>query len=185
MILAALFINGESTFHEITPTRDHTENLLEHFNYNIDRSKNSLSFKGRQSLIAKDINIGSDISSAAFFIVAALIVDGSELHFRNININIYRTGLVTVLKNMGGDIDITNTKLISNELVADIRVKHSNLKCIHIDGEIIPSLIDELPVLFIACALASGKSIISGIEELRHKESDRIKSMEEGLNLLA
>ena len=181
LILAALFIEGESTFYETIPTRDHTENLLQHFNYEIDRSENSLSFKGRQTLIAKDIEIGSDISSAAFFIVAALIVDGSELLFRNININIYRTGLITVLKNMGGNISITNTKLISNELIGDIRVKCSNLKSIHIDGDIIPSLIDELPILFIACALASGKSTISGIEELRHKESDRIKSMEEGL----
>ena len=181
LILAALFIKGESTFYEKTPTRDHTENLLQHFNYKIDRSENSLSFEGRQTLIAKDIEIGSDISSAAFFIVAALIVDGSELLFRNVNINIYRTGLITVLKNMGGNITISNTKLISNELVGDIRVKYSNLQSINIDGDIIPSLIDELPILFIACALAAGKSIISGIEELRHKESDRIKSMEEGL----
>ena len=94
--------------------------MLQHFNYKIDRRENSLSFKGRQTLIAKDIEIGSDISSAAFFIVA-LIVDGSELLFRNININIYRTGLITVLKNMGGNITITNKRLISNELIGDIK----------------------------------------------------------------
>ena len=184
LMLAALFIEGESTFYETIPTRDHTENLLQHLNYKIDRSENSLSFKGRQTLIAKDIEIGSDISSAAFFMVAALIVDGSELLFRNVNINIYRTGLITVLKNMGGNISISNTKLISNELVGDIKVKHSKLQSINIDGAIIPSLIDELPILFIACALATGKSTISGIEELRHKESDRIKSMEEGLEAI-
>ncbi len=184
LILTALYTGEISKFFEKIPTRDHTENLLEHFNVRIKREHNSFEFLGRQNLVAKDIEIGSDISSAAFFIVAALIVNQSNLSFKNININRYRTGIITVLREMGANITITNIRTISNEQVGDIQVKHSELKSINIDGEIIPSLIDELPILFIACAHASGTSTIKGIEELRYKESDRIKSMEDGLRAI-
>ena len=184
LILSALYISGQSTFYEEIQTRDHTENLLEHLNYEINRDSNSLSLKGKQNLIAKDIFIGSDISSAAFFIVASLIVDGSCIEMRNVNINELRTGIVTVLIGMGADIEISDIKKVSNELLGNIRVRHSKLKCADIKGEIIPSLIDELPILFIACACASGISKISGIEELRYKESDRIMAMENGLRAI-
>ena len=184
LILSALYISGQSTFYEEIQTRDHTENLLEHLSYEINRDSNSLSLKGKQNLIAKDIFIGSDISSAAFFIVASLIVDGSCIEMRNVNINKLRTGIVTVLKGMGADIEISDIKKVSNELLGNIRVRHSKLKCADIRGEIIPSLIDELPILFIACACASGISKISGIEELRYKESDRIMAMENGLRAI-
>ena len=184
LILSALYISGQSTFYEEIQTRDHTENLLEHLNYEINRDSNSLSLKGKQNLIAKDIFIGSDISSAAFFIVACLIVDGSCIEMRNVNINKLRTGIVTVLKGMGADIEISDIKKVSNELLGNIKVRYSKLKCADIKGEIIPSLIDELPILFIACACASGTSKISGIEELRYKESDRIMAMENGLRVL-
>tara|TARA_B100001027_G_scaffold203763_1_gene165448 strand:+ start:324 stop:1628 length:1305 start_codon:yes stop_codon:yes gene_type:complete len=184
LILSALYISGQSTFYEEIQTRDHTENLLEHLSYEINRDSNSLSLKGKQNLIAKDIFIGSDISSAAFFIVASLIVDGSCIEMRNVNINESRTGIVTVLKGMGADIEISDIKKVSNELLGNIRVRHSKLKCADIKGEIIPSLIDELPILFIACACASGISKISGIEELRYKESDRIMAMENGLRAI-
>ena len=184
LILSALYISGQSTFYEEIQTRDHTENLLEHLSYEINRDSNSLSLKGKQNLIAKDIFIGSDISSAAFFIVASLIVDGSCIEMRNVNINKLRTGIVTVLKGMGADIEISDIKKVSNELLGNIRVRHSKLKCADIKGEIIPSLIDELPILFIACACASGISKISGIEELRYKESDRIMAMENGLRAI-
>ena len=184
LILSALYISGQSTFYEEIQTRDHTENLLEHLSYEINRDSNSLSLKGKQNLIAKDIFIGSDISSAAFFIVASLIVDGSCIEMRNVNINELRTGIVTVLKGMGADIEISDIKKVSNELLGNIRVRHSKLKCADIKGEIIPSLIDELPILFIACACASGISKISGIEELRYKESDRIMAMENGLRAI-
>ena len=184
LILSALYISGQSTFYEEIQTRDHTENLLEHLSYEINRDSNSLSLKGKQNLIAKDIFIGSDISSAAFFIVASLIVDGSCIEMRNVNINELRTGIVTVLKGMGADIEISDIKKVSNELLGNIRVRHSKLKCAVIKGEIIPSLIDELPILFIACACASGISKISGIEELRYKESDRIMAMENGLRAI-
>ena len=170
LILSALYISGQSTFYEEIQTLDHTENLLEHLNYEINRDSNSLSLKGKQNLIAKDIFIGSDISSAAFFIVASLIVDGSCIEMRNVNINKLRTGIVTVLKGMGADIEISDIKKVSNELLGNIKVRYSKLKCADIKGEIIPSLIDELPILFIACACASGTSKISGIEELRYKK---------------
>ncbi len=182
LMMSALYIEEESTFYEKTPTRDHTENLLEHLGYNIYRTDKSLTFKGRQKLIAKDIVIGSDISSASFFIVAGLILKDSCVEFSNVNMNKYRTGILSVLKQMGAEIEISNIERISNEYVGNIKVKYSKLKSINISGEIIPSLIDELPILFIACSVASGVSKISGIEELRHKESDRIKAMENGLS---
>ena len=184
LILSALHISGQSTFYEEIQTRDHTENLLEHLSYEINRDSNFLSLNGKQKLIAKDIFIGSDISSAAFFIVASLIVDGSSIEMRNVNINKLRTGIVTVLKGMGANIEISDIKKVSNELLGNIRVRHSKLKCADIKGDIIPSLIDELPILFIACAYASGTSKISGIEELRYKESDRIMAMENGLRAI-
>ena len=184
LMLAALFIKGESKFYEDIVTRDHTENLLEHLGYDIDKSDHEISFKGCQTLIAKDINIGSDISSAAFFIVAALILKDSEIKIPNVNINKYRTGIITVLKEMGANISIINRRHDSNEELGDLIIKSSELKSLNIGGEIISTLIDELPILFIACAVSSGVSKISGIEELRHKESDRIKSMEEGLTAI-
>ncbi len=181
LMLAALFIKGESKFYENIVTRNHTENLLEHLGYDIDKFEHEIRFKGCQNLLAKDINIGSDISSAAFFIVATLILKNSEITIPNVNINKYRTGIITVLKKMGANITITNIRLDSNEEIGDLIIKSSQLKPLNIDGEIISTLIDELPILFIACAVSSGVSKISGIEELRYKESDRIKSMEEGL----
>ena len=184
LMMSALYIEEESTFYEQTPTRDHTENLLEHLDYKIFRNDNSFSFKGRQKLIAKDILIGSDISSASFFIVAGLILKDSCIEFSNVNMNKYRIGILSVLKQMGAQIETCNIQKISNEYVGDIKVKYSKLKPINISGEIIPSLIDELPILFIACSVASGVSKISGIEELRYKESDRIKAMEDGLNAI-
>ena len=184
LMLAALFIKGESRFYEDIVTRNHTENLLEHLGYDIDKSQHQISFKGCQTIIAKDINIGSDISSAAFFIVAALILKNSEIKIPNVNINKYRTGIITVLKKMGANISIINKRLDSNEELGDLIIKSSELKSLNIGGEIISTLIDELPILFIACAVSSGVSKISGIEELRHKESDRIKSMEEGLTAI-
>jgi len=184
LMMSALYVDEESKFFEKTPTRDHTENLLEHLDCKIYRTDNSLIFKGRQQLIAKDIVIGSDISSASFFIVAGLIMKDSCVEFTNVNINKYRTGIVHILKEMGADIEISNIKKVSNELVGDIRVRYSKLTPIDIDTDIIPSLIDELPIIFIACATAAGVSKINGIEELRYKESDRIKAMEDGLRAI-
>jgi 3-phosphoshikimate 1-carboxyvinyltransferase len=181
LMLASLFIEGESKFHEEIVTRDHTENLLEHLDYNITRSYNETRIKGGEAPSAKDITIGSDISSASFFIVAALILNNSEIEIPNVNINKYRTGIIVALEKMGADISIINKRVDSNENVADLIIKSTQLKSIDLGGEIISTLIDELPILFIACAVSSGVSKITGIKELRYKESDRIKSMEEGL----
>lgn len=181
LMLASLFINGKSTFIESIPTRDHTENMLQLFEYPIERNNTSITINGLYQHKAKEIFIPSDISSAAFFIVAALISKDSRVLMKNININPLRYGLITVLLSMGANIDVKNKRTISNELVADIEVKYSKLKGININSNIIPSLIDELPILFIACASSSGISIINGIEELRFKESDRIYSMQKGL----
>jgi len=181
LMLASLFIKGESRFYEETITRDHTENLLEHLEYNITRSNNETRIKGYEVLSAKDITIGSDVSSAAFFIVAALILNNSEIKIPNVNVNKYRTGIIVALEKMGADISIINKRVDSNENIADLIIKSTQLKSINLGGKIISTLIDELPILFIACAVSSGVSKITGIQELRYKESDRIKSMEEGL----
>ena len=184
LMLAALFIKGKHSFYEKITTRDHTENLLEHFGCDIERTNNRIVMSGRQKLIANDIEISSDISSAAFFIVAALISEESDIVIPNVNINPYRIGIITALKQMKANINLKNLRVISNERVADIEIKSSKLVSININGDIISTLIDELPILFIACAVADGTSIISGIEELRYKESNRIEAMEEGLKAI-
>jgi len=184
LMLAALFIKGKHSFYEKITTRDHTENLLEHFGCDIVRAKNRIFMTGQQKLIANNIEISSDISSAAFFIVAALILEQSEIVIPNVNINPYRIGIITALKQMKANINLTNIRSICNESVADIEIKSSKLECININGDIISTLIDELPILFIACAAADGISKISGIEELRYKESNRIEAMEKGLKAI-
>ena len=151
LMLASLFIDGTSYFYESVTTRDHTENMLEHFNYKITRSENISTIVGRQMLTAKDVIIGSDISSAAFFIVAALISKGSKITLPDININKYRLGIIHVLHKMVADIKIYNKRSESNELIGDIDVTSSNLSSITLDGNIISTLIDELPILFLAC----------------------------------
>ncbi len=184
MILAALFIKGKHKFYEKIPTRDHTENLLEHFGCDITRSKNTFTISGHQKLLAKNIEISADISSASFFIVAALILKDSEITIPDVNINEYRIGIIAVLQKMNASINIKNIRVVSNEKIADLEIKYSKLKSITIGGDIISTLIDELPILFIACAVSEGVSNISGIEELRYKESDRLKAMEEGLKCI-
>ncbi len=184
LILASLFIDGESHISELVTTRDHTERMLQYLDYPLSIDNNKIIISGKQNIVAKDITIPSDISSAAFFIVAALIKKDSNIILKSIGINPLRTGIIDVLIKMGADIKITNNTSVCNEPVADIIVKSSILKPIDLSGDIIPSLIDELPILFIACACCDGTSTIRDIEELRHKESDRIKAMEEGLKRL-
>tara|TARA_B100001564_G_C20662423_1_gene682189 strand:+ start:730 stop:2031 length:1302 start_codon:yes stop_codon:yes gene_type:complete len=181
LTLAALFIDGESHISESIKTRDHTERMLKYLNYPISINKNTISIVGKKVITAKDIKIPSDISSAAFLIVAALIKEKSNIILKSIGVNPLRTGIIDVLINMGADIKINNNRTICNEPVADISVKSSVLKPIKLSGNIISRLIDELPILFIACTCCKGTSVIRDIEELRHKESDRIKSMEDGL----
>ena len=181
LILASLFIEGESTIQENIKTRDHTERMLQYFEYPLSINNKSISLHGGGIISAKDITVPSDISSASFFIVGALIKPNSNITLKSIGVNPLRTGIIDILIKMGGDIILTNTRTIGNEPVADIVVKSSKLEPINLSGDVISRLIDELPILFIACACCDGISSINDIEELRHKESDRIKSMEEGL----
>ena len=181
LILASLFIKGRSSIDESVKTRDHTERMLQYLDYPLSITNTKIFIEGNNSVFAKDISIPSDISSAAFLIVASLIKSKSNITLRSIGVNPLRTGIIDVLIKMGADIKLANPRKVCNEPVADIRVKSSKLKPIKLAGDIISRLIDELPILFIACACCDGVSIIEDIEELRNKESDRIKSMEEGL----
>ena len=181
LILASLFLDGTSIIKETIKTRDHTERMLQFLDYPISIDDKIISINGNGTIFAKDIRIPSDISSASFLIVGALIAPNSNIILKSIGINPLRTGIIDVLIKMGADIKMVNHTNIGNEPVADIIVRSSILKPVNLSGDIISRLIDELPILFIACACCEGVSVIKDIEELRHKESDRIKSMEEGL----
>ena len=181
LILASLFINGRSEIDESVKTRDHTERMLQYLDYPLSINNTKIVIEGNTTVIAKDISVPSDISSAAFLIVASLIKNKSNITLRSIGVNPLRTGIVDILIKMGADIKLVNSRSVCNEPIADIQVKSSKLKPIKLAGDIISRLIDELPILFIACACCDGVSVIEDIGELRHKESDRIKSMEEGL----
>ena len=181
LILASLFINGRSEIDESVKTRDHTERMLQYLGYPLSINNTKIVIEGNTTVIAKDISVPSDISSAAFLIVASLIKNKSNITLRSIGVNPLRTGIVDILIKMGADIKLVNSRSVCNEPIADIQVKSSKLKPIKLAGDIISRLIDELPILFIACACCDGVSVIEDIGELRHKESDRIKSMEEGL----
>ncbi len=181
LILASLFLDGTSIIKETIKTRDHTERMLQFLDYPISIDDKIISINGNGTIVAKDIRIPSDISSASFLIVGALIAPNSNIILKSIGINPLRTGIIDVLIKMGADIKMVNHTNIGNEPVADIIVRSSILNPVNLSGDIISRLIDELPILFIACACCEGISVIKDIEELRHKESDRIKSMEEGL----
>ena len=181
LILASLFINGRSEIDESVKTRDHTERMLQYLDYPLSINNTKIVIEGNTNVTAKDIYVPSDISSAAFLIVASLIKNKSNITLRSIGVNPLRTGIVDVLIKMGADIKLVNPRSVCNEPIADIKIKSSKLKPIKLAGDIISRLIDELPILFIACACCDGVSVIEDIGELRHKESDRIKSMEEGL----
>tara|TARA_B100001564_G_C20638441_1_gene670862 strand:- start:383 stop:1687 length:1305 start_codon:yes stop_codon:yes gene_type:complete len=184
LILASLFLDGTSIINETIKTRDHTERMLQFLDYPISIDDKIISINGNGTIVAKDIRIPSDISSASFLIVGALIAPNSNIILKSIGINPLRTGIIDVLIKMGADIKMINHTNIGNEPVADIIVRSSVLNPVNLSGDIISRLIDELPILFIACACCEGISVIKDIEELRHKESDRIKSMEEGLTNL-
>ena len=184
LVLASLFLDGTSIIKETIKTRDHTERMLQFLDYPISIDDKIISINGNGTIVAKDIRIPSDISSASFLIVGALIAPNSNIILKSIGINPLRTGIIDVLIKMGADIKMVNHTNIGNEPVADIIVRSSILNPVNLSGDIISRLIDELPILFIACACCEGISVIKDIEELRHKESDRIKSMEEGLTNL-
>lgn len=184
ILLAAMYAHGESVIHEPIATRNHTEKLFERFAYPIDSHQGVIKLSGQGSLTACDIDVPGDISSAAFFMVAASIVPESDLTIENVGVNPSRLGIVTVLERMGAHIEFLNPRVLGNEPVADIRIKSAELNGIDIPNSLIPSCIDELPVIIIAAACARGQTMVHGAEELRVKESDRIKSMVDGLQRL-
>jgi len=186
--LAALNTKGISTLEEPFETRDHTEIMLKYLGANIKvkktKNKKIISILGKHPMDAKDISVPGDISSAAFMMVLALISKNSKVTIKNVLLNPTRTGILDVFKKMRAKIKIKNKKIICGEVVGDLEVQSSNLKATTVTEKMAPRLIDEYPILFIAACFAKGTSNFKGIEELRVKESDRIKSMEDGLKPL-
>jgi len=182
LILAALYAEGVSRITEPAPTRDHTERMLAGFGCSVGRDGDTVVVNPEGArLSACKVDVPADISSAAFFLVAASIVPGSDLLLKHVGINPTRIGVINILMQMGANIEIISEREIGGEPVADIRVRYAQLNGIHIPEDQVPLAIDEFPVLFIAAACAEGETILTGAEELRVKESDRIQSMADGL----
>jgi 3-phosphoshikimate 1-carboxyvinyltransferase len=182
VLLAGLNTPGITTVIEPVPTRDHSERMLRGFGAELTvevapDGTRTIRIIGEAELRPQVIDVPGDPSSAAFFIVAALLVPGSELTIENVGLNPTRAGLIEVLRAMGGSIEALNPREVGGEPVADLLVRHSPLKGIEIDPAIAPSMIDEFPILFVAAALAEGRTTTSGLDELRVKESDRLSAM--------
>ena len=184
LLLAGLYADGETSVTEPAPTRDHTERMLEGFGYAVCREGNCISILPDGKLTATDIDVPSDISSAAFFMVGAAIAEDADVTLQHVGVNPTRTGVIDILRLMGARIDISKERLIGGEPVADIRIRSSNLRGVQIPEALVPLAIDEFPVLFIAAACAVGETRLSGAAELRVKESDRIQVMADGLQAL-
>lgn len=187
VLLAGLNTPGITRVIEPVPTRDHTERMLTGFGATLEVAEQDgeriISIHGEADLKPMDVTVPGDPSSAAFFMVAASIVPGSDLTIRNVGLNPTRAGLLQVLRQMGADIEEIDAREVGGEPVADLRVRHAALKGIDIDPAIAPAMIDEFPVLFVAAAVASGTTRTTGLEELRVKESDRLATMAAALQL--
>ncbi|MEK6680425.1 MAG: 3-phosphoshikimate 1-carboxyvinyltransferase [Nitrospirota bacterium] len=181
LLLAGLYAEGETKIAEPMKSRDHTERMLRYLGAEIKEKGLSVSIKGGQRLKGAELKIPGDISSAAFFMVAASVVEGSDVIIRDTGINSTRTGIIDVLKMMGADIEILNKMDFGLEPVADIRIRYAPLKGAVISGGLVPRAIDEFPILCVAGALADGETVIRDAKELRVKESDRIAAMADGL----
>ncbi len=184
ILLAGLYANGVTCVTEPAPTRDHTERMLTGFGYTVERNGATACLSGGGHLTATDIDVPADISSAAFFMVGATIAPGSDVILEHVGVNPTRTGVIDILCLMGANLELLNERLVGGEPVADIRVRASKLKGISIPEELVPLAIDEFPALFIAAACAEGETVLTGAEELRVKESDRIQAMADGLILM-
>ena len=184
VLLAGLYAEGETAVIEPAPTRDHTERMLRGFGYDVKTVGNQVSLQGGGKLSAIDIDVPADISSAAFYMVAASIAPGSDIVLKHVGINPTRDGIIHLLKRMGANIELLNQHEVGGEPVADVRVRYAPLTGIQIPESLVPLAIDEFPALFIAAACADGETILTGAEELRVKESDRIQVMADGLQAL-
>ncbi len=181
VLLAGLYAEGETRITEPAPTRDHTERMLEGFGYPVTRVGNRISLTGGGRLKSCNIDVPADVSSAAFFMLGASIAPESDVVLEHVGINPTRDGVISILRLMGADIVLQNETLVGGEPVADIRVRSSQLHGIDIPQELVPLAIDEFPAIFVAAACAEGTTRLSGAEELRVKESDRIQVMADGL----
>lgn len=182
ILLAGLWAEGETSITEPEPTRDHSERMLRAFGYEVKTAGNRILLQGGGKLVGTDIQVPSDISSAAFFMVGAAITEGSDVTLEAVGINPTRTGVIEILKQMGADIRVENERVAGGEPIADIRIRGTRtLKGIHMPEDQVPLAIDEFPSLFIAAACAEGRTILTGAAELRVKESDRIQVMADGL----
>lgn len=184
LLLAGLYAQGETVVTEPAPTRDHTERMLKGFGYPVDVDGATVRIKSGGKLTATNIDVPADISSAAFFMVAASIAENADLTLEHVGINPTRVGIINILRAMGGNIELLNEREVGGEPVADIRIRSAKLKGINIPEDQVPLAIDEFPVLFIAAACAEGTTVLTGAEELRVKESDRIQVMVDGLTAL-
>lgn len=181
VLLAGLYAEGETAVTEPAPTRDHTERMLRGFGYDVVTDGNTARLNGGGRLKATNIDVPADISSAAFFMVAASICPGADITLQHVGINPTRVGVINILRAMGGNVELLNEREVGGEPVADIRVRYAPLKGINIPEDQVPLAIDEFPSLFVAAACAEGQTVLTGAEELRVKESDRIQVMADGL----
>ena len=176
ILLAGLNADGVTTYREPYRSRNHTELMLDYLGADISVNENTIKVS-KSELVPRDILVCGDISSAAFFIAAACLVPGSDIIIENIGLNPTRTGILEVLEKMGADIEILNKKTECNEESGDLRIKHAELKGVEISGEIIPRLIDELPVIAVLATQAQGTTTVKDAGDLRNKESDRISCL--------
>ncbi len=184
LLLAGLYADGDTCVTEPAPTRDHTERMLTGFGVEVKRDSNKVCLSGGGSLKATKVDVPADISSAAFFLVGASIADGSDLTLQHVGMNPTRIGVINILREMGANIEVLNERISGGEPVADLRVQSAPLHGIEIPVDQVPLAIDEFPVLFVAAACADGETTLTGAEELRVKESDRIQVMADGLTTL-
>lgn len=184
LLLAGLQTEGTTTVYEPHLSRDHSERMLNFFGAKVDSFPGGARITGPCLLEGREVEVPGDISSAAFFLVAGLIVPGSELLLKNVGVNPTRSGIIDILMQMGGSIEMVNARDLSGEPVADLLVRSSDLRGIEIGGELVPRAIDEFPVVAVAAAFADGETLISDARELRVKETDRIAAMCDALGRL-
>lgn len=184
LLLAGMYADGETSVTEPAPTRDHTERMLKGMGYDVKVDGNKVTIRGGGKLTAAKIDVPADISSATFFMVGAAIAPDSDITLQHVGINPTRIGVINILRLMGADISLSNEKETGGEPVADIRVRYAPLHGIEIPEDQVPLAIDEFPAIFIAAACADGQTVLTGAEELRVKESDRIQVMADGLQAL-